>query len=189
MAQAAREVSMPCVSELVDAADIEAMLPLVDAFQIGARNMQNYALLKAVGRSKKAVVLKRGFGSKVQEFLSSAEYLLAHGSESVGLCERGIRTFEQSCRFMLDLNAISWLKEHTHLPVIVDPSHAAGVARRVGPLAKAALAAGADGLLIETHPNPEAALSDKDQALSKEAFAELMVQLRRLGDALQRPLA
>ena len=189
MAQAAAKVSMPCVSELVDAADIEAMLPLVDAFQIGARNMQNYALLKAVGQSKKAVVLKRGFGSKVQEFLSSAEYLLAHGSENVVLCERGIRTFEESCRFMLDLNAITWLKEHTHLPVIVDPSHAAGVARRVGPLAKAALAAGADGLLIETHPHPAMALSDKEQALSREDFAALMVDLRRLGVALERPLA
>ena len=167
-------------------------VPLVaryaDILQVGARNMQNYSLLHAVGESGKPVLLKRGMMATLEELLLSAEYILVHDNWRVMLCERGIRTFEKYTRNTLDINAVPVLKGLTHLPIVVDPSHGTGKWQLVGPVAKAAVAAGADGLLIEVHPRPEQALSDGFQSLKPEKFAQLMGELRQVAEAIGRSL-
>ena len=163
---------MPVVSEIVDAADIDVFRD-IDILQIGSRNMQNFSLLKAVGRSDKAVLLKRGYASTYEELLLAAEYILAEGNEKVILCERGVRSFESYTRNTLDINAVPSLHELTHLPVIVDPSHSTGKSTLVKPASLAAAAAGADGLIIEVHQNPEASLSDGAQAVTPTEFGEI----------------
>lgn len=170
LAQTGREVGLPTVSEITDAAQLP-QFEQVDMLQVGARNMQNYELLRALGQQSKPVLLKRAVGATVEELLQSAEYILAGGNPNVVLCERGVRSFSKTSRAALDVSAIPVLKRMTHLPVIVDPSHAAGEAALVPPLALAAVAAGADGLLIEVHDRPAAALSDAAQSLSCTAFA------------------
>jgi 3-deoxy-7-phosphoheptulonate synthase len=182
------EYGLPVVSELLSVRDLDVLPAVADVIQIGARNMQNYPLLAEVARAGRPILLKRGLAATVGEWLNAAEYLLAHGAADVVLCERGIRTFERSTRFTLDLGAIPVVKELSHLPVIVDPSHAAGAARLVPALSAAGLAAGADGLIIEVHPRPHEALSDGEQSLDLPAFAALADRLRALGDALGRPL-
>ena len=188
LAAASARHDLPVVTEILDAADLARFDGRVGAVQIGARNMQNYALLRAVGASGIPVVLKRGFAATVEELLLAAEYLLNEGNDNVVLCERGIRTFETATRNTLDLNGVAWLKRHTHLPVLVDPSHGTGLAELVAPLARAAAAVGADGLLIEVHPAPAEALSDGRQSLSPEAFARLMRELRPFVEAAGRRL-
>lgn len=163
---------MPVVSEIVDAADIDVFRD-IDILQIGSRNMQNFSLLKAVGRSDKAVLLKRGYASTYEELLLAAEYILAEGNEKVILCERGVRSFESYTRNTLDINAVPSLHELTHLPVIVDPSHSTGKSTLVKPASLAAAAVGADGLIIEVHQNPEASLSDGAQAVTPTEFGEI----------------
>ncbi len=157
-----------------------------DVLQIGARNMQNYRLLQRVGQSRTPVLLKRGMGVRIREMLMAAEYIMVEGNHQVILCERGIITFEDSTRFTTDINAIPVLKHLSHLPVVLDPSHATGSARYVGPVAKAGIAAGADGLIMEVHPQPGEALSDGPQSLKPEAFAQLMGELRRVAAAVDR---
>lgn len=175
---ARRETGLPVVSEIMSATD----LPLfedVDILQVGARNMQNYDLLRALGRCRKPVLLKRGPAATVQELLLSAEYILSGGNENVILCERGIRTFEHLIRNNLDISAVPLIKKHSHLPILIDPSHAAGIAWMVEPLAKAAIAAGADGLMIEVHNNPKEALCDGAQSLNMDQFADVMKEVKR----------
>ncbi len=172
LAEAREETGLPIVTELLDASHADAVAEVADVIQIGARNMQNYALLEVAGRLGKPVLLKRGLSSKVDELLQAADYVLKEGEERVILCERGIRTFETATRFTLDLGAVPWLKQHSHLPVIVDPSHAAGDRRLVEPLSRAAAAVGADGIIVEVHPNPEEAICDAAQQLSTVRFAE-----------------
>lgn len=176
------------VTEVMDAAQLDAVADVADVLQIGARNMHNSYLLAAVGEARRPVLLKRSFGATASELLHAAEYILARGNEAVLLCERGIRSYETCTRFTLDVGAIAWLKQQTHLPVLVDPSHAAGASALVTPLALAGVAAGADGLLIEVHHDPSRALSDADQALTPEAFASLIERLRPLAAALGRRL-
>lgn len=183
LAQTGREVGLPTVSEITDAAQLP-QFEQVDMLQVGARNMQNYELLRALGRQSKPVLLKRAVGATVEELLQSAEYILAGGNSNVVLCERGIRSFSKTSRAALDVSAIPVLKRMTHLPVIVDPSHAAGEAALVPPLALAAVAAGADGLLIEVHDRPAAALSDAAQSLSCTAFAELAEKIKKVREAI-----
>ena len=172
LAEAKAETGLPIVTELMDMRDLEPVLEVADVVQIGARNMQNYPLLAEVGRSGRPVLLKRGLSATLEELLMAAEYILKEGNANVMLCERGIRTFETAYRFTLDLMAVPVLKELTHLPVIVDPSHAAGRRDLVAPLSLAAAAAGADGIIVEVHPNPEEAICDGPQALRAEEFAE-----------------
>jgi 3-deoxy-7-phosphoheptulonate synthase len=172
LAEARAETGLPIVTELLDAQHAEAIREYADVVQIGARNMQNYALLEVAGKLGRPVLLKRGLSSTVEELLMAADYILKEGNEAVILCERGIRTFETATRFTLDLSAIPWLKLHTHLPVIVDPSHASGDRRLVGPLSRAAAAVGADGLLVEVASDPSAALCDGPQQLAAADFAE-----------------
>ncbi len=179
---------LPVVTELVSARDIELFERYADIMQIGARNMQNFELLKEVGLSHKPVLLKRGLSATISEFLLAAEYILSQGNFNVVLCERGIRTFEDQTRFTLDLNAVPVIKKLSHLPVIVDPSHGTGSWGYVAPMAKAAIAAGADGLMIEVHPNPEVALSDGPQSLLPKNFATLMKDARRVAKAIGRTL-
>ncbi len=176
--EAADSTGLPIVTEVLDPRMVKLVAEYVDAIQIGARNMQNFPLLREVGRIEKPVLLKRGFGSRIDEWLSAAEYILLEGNDQVVLVERGIRTFETATRFTLDIAAVPVLRELTHLPVIVDPSHAAGRRELVKPLAKAALAAGADGLMIEVHPNPDKALSDARQQLTPEMLKELIGELK-----------
>ena len=176
---AKREIGMPIVSEIMDI----SKLPLfedVDIIQVGARNMQNFELLKELGKIKKPILLKRGLSSTIQELLMSAEYIMAGGNSQIILCERGIRTFETATRNTLDISAVPVLKELSHLPVIVDPSHGTGNARLVKPMAMAAVAAGADGLIIEVHNDPVHALCDGAQSLTVEAFGDLMVQVNKI---------
>jgi len=184
----AKETGMAVVTELMDSRDIELLEKYTDIIQIGARNMQNFELLKEVGQSHKPVLLKRGLSATITEFLLAAEYLLSQGNFSVILCERGIRTFEDQTRFTLDLNAVPVIKRLSHLPVIVDPSHGTGNWEFVGPMAKAAVAAGADGLMIEVHPNPEVALSDGPQSLLPKKFTSLVKELRKVAKAVGRSL-
>uniref|UniRef100_A0A7J3ZIS4 3-deoxy-7-phosphoheptulonate synthase n=1 Tax=Fervidicoccus fontis TaxID=683846 RepID=A0A7J3ZIS4_9CREN len=172
---------LPVVTEVLDPRMVSLVAEYADVLQVGARNMQNFPLLKEVGRIDKPVILKRGFGATIDELLYSAEYILLEGNEKIILCERGIRTFETKTRFTLDVAAIPILKEISHLPVIADPSHPAGKRSLVPPLAKAALAAGADGLLIEVHVDPSKALSDGPQSLMLEDFERLMGELKCLG--------
>jgi 3-deoxy-7-phosphoheptulonate synthase len=171
LAQAKAQTGLPIVTEVMDVRDLEAVLDVADVLQIGARNMQNYPLLAEVGRTRCAVLLKRGLSSTLEELLMSAEYILNQGNPNVMLCERGIRTFETSYRFTLDLMAVPVLKELSHLPVIVDPSHAAGRHELVQPLSLAAAAAGADGVIVEVHPDPSRAVCDGPQALPTDRFA------------------
>ena len=165
--EAREETGLPIVTELMDARDVEAVVDAADVIQIGARNMQNFTLLAEVGRSDKAVLLKRGASATIEELLMAAEYVLREGNSQVMLCERGIRTFERATRFTLDLGAVPVLKQETHLPVVVDPSHAAGRRDLVAPLARAAVAAGADGIIVEVHHDPEQALSRRGAADSR----------------------
>jgi 3-deoxy-7-phosphoheptulonate synthase len=189
LAEAGRRLRMPVVSEVMDSAQLPAMLEEVDVLQVGARNMQNFALLKAVARTGRPVLLKRGFGSTLDEWLLAAEYLLDGGNPHVVLCERGIRSFDTSLRNTLDLAGVAWMKQRTHLPVIVDPSHSTGIRELVAPMALAAAAAGADGLLIEVHPDPAKALCDGPQALAPPAFDALMKALGPLLAAVGKKLA
>jgi 3-deoxy-7-phosphoheptulonate synthase len=172
LAEAKAETGLPIVTELMDMRDIDAVLEVADVVQIGARNMQNYPLLAEVGRSGRPALLKRGLSSTLDELLMAAEYILKEGNPNVMLCERGIRTFENAYRFTLDLMAVPVLKELSHLPVIVDPSHAAGRRELVRPLSLAAAAVGADGIIVEVHPNPDEAICDGPQALRAEEFAD-----------------
>ena len=184
LAQTGREVGLPTVSEITDAAQLP-QFEQVDMLQVGARNMQNYELLRALGQQSKPVLLKRAVGATVEELLQSAEYILAGGNPNVVLCERGVRSFSKTSRAALDVSVIPVLKRMTHLPVIVDPSHAAGEAALVPPLALAAVAAGADGLLVEVHDRPAAALSDAAQSLSCTAFAELAEKIKKVREAIE----
>ena len=188
LAAARKETGLPVVSEILDARDLGYFLEHADVIQIGARNMQNFELLKEVGAYDKPVLLKRGLSSTIKEFLLSAEYIMSRGNRNVMLCERGIRTFESQYRNTLDLTAIPALKELTHLPVIVDPSHATGKWNLVAPMAKAAVAAGADGLLIEVHSNPECALCDGEESLKPSRFHDLMRDLQKVARAVGRDI-
>lgn len=180
---------LPVVTEVMDPAEVERMEPFVDAFQIGSRNMQNYTLLKAMGRTRKPVILKRGLAATIEEFLLAAEYIVAAGNPSVVLCERGIRTFETATRNTLDLNAVAFIKARSHLPILVDPSHGTGVRELVAPMARAAAAVGADGIIVEVHHDPRQALSDGHQSLAPDEFAALMRGLRPFAQAAGRVLA
>ncbi len=176
------------VSEVMESSQLELMSEYVDIFQVGARNMQNFALLKALGRQRRPVLLKRGLSATIEEWLMSAEYIMAGGNHDVILCERGIRTFETHSRNTFDISAFPIVKKLSHLPVIGDPSHAIGIRDKVAPLARAAVAAGADGLLIEVHHKPEEALSDGPQSLFPEQFEELVEQLRQIAPAFDRSI-
>jgi 3-deoxy-7-phosphoheptulonate synthase len=180
---------MAVVSEVVTPEDVPLVSEYVEMLQVGARNMTNFSLLQAVGNSGHAVLLKRGFGSTVDELLQAAEYILARGNEDVAVCERGIRTFESSTRFTLDINAVPVLKQLSSLPVVVDPSHAAGRADLVTPIARAGVAAGCDGLLVEVHNDPAEAISDGAQSLSPDAFARLVHDVAKMAQALGRGVA
>jgi len=183
-----KETGLKIVTEVMDTRDVRMVEKYADILQVGARNMQNFNLLKEVGLSKKPVLLKRGMSSTVKEFLMSAEYVLAAGNFNCILCERGIRTFEDATRFTLDLNAVPLIKQLSHLPVIVDPSHGTGKWDLVGPMAKAAIAAGADGLIIEVHSNPEDAFSDGEQSLVPKRFSEMMKELKAIAEAVGRKI-
>ena len=180
------KTGLPIVTELMDSRDIEGILKYADIVQIGARNMQNFRLLLEVGTCNKPVLLKRGLSATIEEWLMAAEYIMLKGNQNVILCERGIRTFETATRNTLDLSAVPLLKQLTHLPVIVDPSHGVGKWNLVTPMSRAAVAAGADGLLIEVHTNPEEALSDGEQSLKPDVFKKLMEELRPVAAAVGR---
>ena len=186
--KAKEETGMPIITEVMDTRNVALICKYADILQIGARNMQNYDLLKEVGRCKHPVLLKRGLSATITEWLLSAEYIMSEGNHNVILCERGIRTFETLTRNTLDLNAVAAVKELTHLPVFVDPSHGTGKYTLVSPMSKAAIAAGADGLLIEVHPNPEKSVSDADQTISTKRFEKLMVELKLVASAVGRKI-
>jgi 3-deoxy-7-phosphoheptulonate synthase len=186
LASARERLGIPVVTEVVNPQDVKLVSTYADMLQIGSRNMQNFALLTGAGKSGRPVVLKRGFSCTITEWLTAADYLLAEGKNRVVLCERGIRTFEDSIRFSLDISAVPVIKKNSHLPVIVDPSHASGHYSLVPAVAKAAVAAGADGLLIEVHPNPKEALVDGLQSLSLSDFSRLMEELRNIAKAAGR---
>jgi 3-deoxy-7-phosphoheptulonate synthase len=175
-----QQVGLPFISEVTDPRQIGDLEGVVDAFQVGSRNMHNYALLKELGQVKKPILLKRGFSGLVDEWLNAADYVIAGGNEQVMLCERGIRTFEKVTRNTFDLNAIAYVKAYHSIPVIADPSHATGDSKLVGPMALAAIAAGADGLIIEVHPNPDSARSDGFQALNLRQFDALMAKVNKM---------
>jgi len=179
---------LPIVTEVMEPDKVDLVAEYADILQIGARNVQNFSLLRRVGDTGKPVLLKRGMATTIQEWLLSAEYVLARGNPNVILCERGIRTFEATTRFTLDLNAVPVVKKLSHLPVVVDPSHGTGHWDLVEPMAMAGVAAGADGLIIEVHPRPEEALSDGPQSLKPERFAALMQRVRRIAQAVDRDL-
>jgi 3-deoxy-7-phosphoheptulonate synthase len=186
LAKVRAETGLPIVTEVLDTEDVEIVAEHADCLQIGARNMQNFALLKKVGRLKKPVLLKRGMAATIEELLLSAEYLLAEGNYEVILCERGVRTFADHTRNTLDLSAIPYVQRISHLPILVDPSHGTGKRQKVLPLSRAAIAVGADGLLIEVHDHPEAALSDGPQAIVPEMFARLVEEARVLAPVVGR---
>ena len=186
LAQTREKTGLPIVTEVMSSSQVELVESYADVLQVGARNVQNFALLKAVGHAKKPVLLKRGMMTTLEELLMSAEYIMASGNDHVILCERGIRTFETAMRNTLDISAVPVLKEKTHLPVIVDPSHAIGQWRFVLPLAKAAVAVGADGLLIEVHPHPEQALCDGAQSLKPEKFSKLMDEIESIAKIVRK---
>ena len=188
LAKARKLTGLPVVTEVMNPADVDLVAEYVDILQVGARNIQNFALLKAVGKVKKPVLLKRGMMTTLEEFLMSAEYILKEGNSQVILCERGIRTFETATRNTLDLSAIPVLKKETHLPIIVDPSHATGHWELVEPMSRAAVAAGADGLMIEVHPDPSQAWSDGAQSLKPETFAALVKAIKPFVAAMKRTL-
>ena len=189
LAEAREATGLAVVTEVMEPDKVSLVSRYADVLQIGARNMQNYALLHAVGESDRPVLLKRGMSATVDELLMAAEYILSHGNQKIMLCERGIRTFESSTRNTTDINAIPVLQSQTHLPVILDPSHSTGHWKYVAAIARAGVAAGADGLMIEVHNHPNEALSDGAQSLKPERFAELMVQVRAICSALERPLS
>ena len=188
LAEARDETGLPVVTEVMTPRDVKIVEEYADVLQIGARNMQNYDLLKRVGEARKPALLKRGLSSTIEEWLSAAEYILHGGNTDVILCERGIRTFSKLTRFTLDLAAVPLLKEVTHLPVIVDPSHGTGQKSLVSPMANAAIAAGADGLIVEVHPKPEEALSDGAQSLTIDEYAQLMAKARPVAQSVGRRL-
>jgi 3-deoxy-7-phosphoheptulonate synthase len=189
LAEARSLTGMPVVAEVLSVAQVDVMVKYVDVLQIGARNMQNFPLLRAVGEVRKPVLLKRGISASIEELLMASEYILSGGNQHVILCERGIRTFETSTRNTTDINAVPVLKALTHLPVVLDPSHATGIAEYVMPVARAAVAAGADGLIVEVHNDPARALSDGRQSLTPEKFATLVRQVKAVAEAVGRRLA
>ena len=183
------ETGLPVVTEVMDTKKVELVAEYADLVQVGSRNMQNFPLLKEVGMCGKPVMLKRGMMATIEEFLNAAEYILHHGNDQVILCERGLRTFETSTRNTLDLSAVPMLKNLSHLPVVVDPSHGTGHRWMVGPMAKAAVAVGADGIMMEVHYKPEIALCDGHQSLTPELFNELMIDLRKIAGAVGKTIA
>ena len=189
LADVRRRWGIPVVTEVMAIAQIDAIVEHADMLQIGSRNMQNFDLLKAVGSAGKPILLKRGLAATIEEFIMAAEYILSHGNPNVVLCERGIRSFDNYTRNVLDLGAVAALKQLTHLPVIVDPSHAVGKRELVAPLAKAAVACGADGLMIECHPEPEKSVSDARQALSLEEMVSLVHSLKPVAESVGRRVA
>jgi 3-deoxy-7-phosphoheptulonate synthase len=188
LAEAREQTGLPIITEVMGSEDIDLVGEYTDIFQVGARNTQNYSLLKALGKQSKPVFLKRGISGTVQELLMSAEYVLSGGNMKVMVCERGIRTYETATRNTFDINAIPVLKEQSHLPVIGDPAHGTGMWQLVGAVAKAAVAAGADGLMVEVHPDPARAWSDGAQSLTLERFSRLMQELRQVAQAVGRDL-
>jgi len=186
LALASRETGLPIVTEVMSPDTVGLVAGYADILQVGARNMQNFDLLRELGRIRKPVLLKRGMSATIEEFLAAAEYILAEGNPGVILCERGIRTFETATRNTLDLAVVPLIKELSHLPIVVDPSHATGRRSLVSPMAKASLVAGADGVLLEVHPDPEKALSDGPQSLTLQGFERLMDEMRKLIDFLGR---
>src|SRR5215468_8684967 len=188
LSEARKQTGLPFVTEVLETESVELVAEHADILQVGARNVQNFTLLRRVGETGKPVLLKRGMATSIQEFLLSADYILSAGNPNVMLCERGIRTFETTTRFTLDLNAVPVLKKLSHLPVIVDPSHDTGHWDLVAPMAKAAVACGADALIIEVHPRPEEALSDGPQSLKPSKFVQLMRELRPVAEAVGRSL-
>jgi 3-deoxy-7-phosphoheptulonate synthase len=186
LAEAGRVAGLPIVTEVMDSADVELVAGYADILQIGARNMQNFALLRSVGRSTRPVLLKRGPGARIRDLLMAAEYVLAEGNPNVILCERGIITFEDAARYTTDINAVPILKRATHLPVILDPSHSTGDWALVTPIALAGIAAGADGLIVEVHPDPQHARSDGKQSLKPKRFTALVEQINRLAPVVDR---
>jgi 3-deoxy-7-phosphoheptulonate synthase len=189
LAEAREATGMPIVVEIMSQTQLDLMLKYVDVLQVGARNMQNFNLLRAIGETRKSVLLKRGLSATIEELLMSAEYILAGGNKQVLLCERGIRTFETATRNTTDINAIPVLKNLTHLPVILDPSHATGHSDYVPAIARAAIAAGADGLIVEVHPDPVHAASDGKQSLKPEVFAGMVRQVKSIAEAMGRRIA
>lgn len=188
MAKAGKDLNMPICTEVLDTRDVDLVAEYADVIQIGARNMQNFKLLREVGKFNKPILLKRGLANTIEEWLMAAEYVMSEGNENVILCERGIRTYEPSTRNTFDLSAIPVTKELSHLPIIADPSHAAGTYKYVPALARGAVAAGADGLMIEVHNCPEKAMSDGEQSLTPAKFEELMRELRPIANAVHRVL-
>ncbi len=186
LATARRETGLPVVTEVMNPKDLDVVETFADVIQIGARNVQNFSLLKLVGEASKPVLLKRGMSTTIKEWLMSAEYILSYGNNDVILCERGIRTFENATRNTLDLSAVPVLRHETHLPVIVDPSHATGYRHLVTPMAYAAVASGADGLMVEVHPKPDEAWSDGGQSLTFDGFADMMKKIRAFAEAAER---
>ena len=186
LASVSQRYNLPVVTEVMAISQIETVANYADMLQVGSRNMQNFDLLKALGEAGKPILLKRGLAATIEEFIMAAEYILSHGNPDVVLCERGIRSFDNYTRNVLDLGAVAALKQLTHLPVIVDPSHAVGKRELVAPLAKAAIACGADGLIIECHPEPEKSVSDARQALSLEDMVELVHSLKPVAEAVGR---
>lgn len=185
---ARQETGLPIVTEVVNPRDVELVARYADILQVGARNVQNFALLKMLGQLDKPVLLKRGMATTIQEYLMSAEYILSEGNRRVVLCERGIRTFETATRNTLDISAVPVLKEQTHLPVVIDPSHATGHAQLVPSMCYAGVAAGCDGLIVEVHPTPETAASDGPQSLRPAEFADMMLKLKRFAEVAERTL-
>ena len=188
LSEAREQTGLAIVTEVVSPDDVDLVSEYADVLQIGARNMQNYRLLEAVGRSHRAALLKRGPSATIDEFLLAAEYILDGGNQNVMLCERGIRTFETHTRFTLPLASVPYVQQRTHLPIVVDPSHGTGHTSLVTSMAKAAVAAGADGLIVEIHPNPDKAMSDGYQTLNFAQFEEMMTACRRIADAVDRVL-
>jgi 3-deoxy-7-phosphoheptulonate synthase len=188
LARARAATGLPIVTEAMDPEGAHIVAEVADCIQIGARNMQNYSLLKAVGRMKKPVLLKRGMAATINDLLLSAEYILAEGNQNVILCERGVRSFDPAARNMLDLTAIPIVHRLSHLPIIADPSHGTGLREKVIPMARAAVAAGADGVMIEVHPEPDRALSDGAQSLYPDQFTQLVVELRAVAAAIGRSI-
>ena len=189
LAEAREKTGLPIVVEIMSQVQLDVMVKYVDVLQVGARNMQNFNLLRAIGETRTAVLLKRGLSATIEELLMSAEYILAGGNSRVMLCERGIRTFETSTRNTTDINAVPVLKNLTHLPIILDPSHSTGLANYVAAIARAGIAAGADGLIVEVHPDPAKAVSDGKQSLKPEAFAAMVKQVGQIAQIMGRRLA